>query len=114
MAEGITQNMKTAQLRNLYEKTGFQFFDNENNRWFGYIHDGSIASLMDFINLPEIGVLDPQQQLDLEAFLLSVAEDTHAGVGVHVTVTNTGDALDGAQLNRMVPDGQRRVSIRPG
>ncbi len=98
MAEGITQNMKTAQLRNLYEKTGFEFFNFENARGFGFIHDGSIASLQDFINLPEVGVLDAQQKLDLEAFLLSLATDTHAGVGVQVSITNSGDALDGAQL----------------
>ena len=39
---GITQNTKTAQLQNLYDKVGVK----SGNKGFGFLHDGSIQSCL--------------------------------------------------------------------
>ncbi|MHC4413950.1 MAG: hypothetical protein ACYS0G_01565 [Planctomycetota bacterium] len=82
---GITQNAKTAQLRNLYDKVGF-FASNPapGNKGFGFIHDGSFDSLNRFLAF--FFGMTPQENADVEAFLLSFSTDTHAGVGVQVTL----------------------------
>ena len=43
-AGGITQNFKVAQLRNMYEKTGFDILG-DSHRGFGFLHDGSFDTL---------------------------------------------------------------------
>ena len=88
-AGGITQNAKTAQLRNVYDKIGFVADPVvQSNKGFGLIHDGSFDTLDRFLNF----FFDPtpQETLDLEAFLLSVSTDTHAAVGVQTTIGSDG------------------------
>ncbi len=87
---GESQSMKVPQLRNMYEKTGFAFGSANNNRGFGFIHDGSVDSLFNFLNfggflfLP--GELGEQQRLDVVALLMCFATDTPAAVGLQATV----------------------------
>ncbi len=91
-----TQSIKVPQLRNMYEKTGF--FKTgpgamNNNRGFGFIHDGSTDTLFEFLHFPGFNFPGgDQQRRDVEAFLLSFPSDTHAAVGVQTTV------LDGAAV----------------
>ena len=44
-----TQSMKIPQLRNLYEKTGFDDGSMQSNRGFGFTHDGAEDALFDFL-----------------------------------------------------------------
>ncbi len=110
--DGTTDStMKVPQLRNLYEKRGFDTTHPESVVGFGYEHDGSMDSLTSFLmRLPF--VLDNDQQIsDLVAFLLAFSgsdlpegstdftpgqlfeppgppsQDAHAAVGVQLTVT---------------------------
>lgn len=86
-----SQSVKTPQLRNLYEKTGFSSMSAAGNRrGFGYLHDGSIPTLFDFMSLPIFG-LPPgapgdADRKDVAAFLLSWDTGTHASIGAQATV----------------------------
>ncbi|MCI0631077.1 MAG: hypothetical protein L0Y44_10550 [Phycisphaerales bacterium] len=97
-----TQSIKIPQLRNLYEKTGLvkTGAGNQNsNKGFGFIHDGSFENLFVFLQAPVFifnGGNPDQQRRDVEAFLLSFPSGTHAGVGTQTTVLN-GAAVPGPQ-----------------
>jgi hypothetical protein len=88
------QSMKIPQLRNLYEKTGFAPGSQTNSRGFGFVHDGSIPTLFQFLQFPGFnfaaGAAGNQQRRDVEAFLMCFATDTHAAVGVQATLPGTG------------------------
>ena len=47
MLLGETQSIKIPQLRNMHEKTGFDATLTENNRGFGFIHDGSTPTMFE-------------------------------------------------------------------
>lgn len=90
-----TQSFKIPQLRNMYEKTGFENnLGSVNNRGFGFVHDGSIDTLFQFLLFPGFtfpaGATGTQQRKNVEAFLMCFATDTHAAVGEQTTV------IDGA------------------
>ncbi len=101
---GDTQSFDVPQLRGLNEKTGFAKDSQNNNRGFGYTHDGSFESIIEFLEDPRFDfdpIDGPQERLDLEAFLFAFSNDTHAGVGTQTTVTDgaaisteQGDLLD--------------------
>ena len=100
--------MKIPQLRNLQEKTGFSRTSASNNRGFGFIHDGSVDTLFNFLQAPVFtfaaGATGDQQRRDIVAFLMSFSTDTHAGVGIQTTVAN-GAAIPADQqslLSEMV------------
>jgi hypothetical protein len=88
------QSMKIPQLRNLYEKTGFNIQSASNNRGFGFTHDGAIATLFEFLQFPGFtfagGATGNQQRRDVEAFLLSFSTQTHAAVGAQATIGGAG------------------------
>jgi hypothetical protein len=87
-----TQSIKIPQLRNLYEKTGFDRASPANNRGFGFLHDGATDTLLDFLgNFP----FKQKKMLDLEAFLLCFATDTHAGIGAQVTLPTVPGSTEG-------------------
>lgn len=84
------QSFKVAQLRNLYEKTGFDKASTNNNRGFGFLHDGSDDKLAgDFFQRGPFtfapGEAGEQQRRDIEAFMFSFATDTHPAVGAQIT-----------------------------
>ncbi len=96
-----TQSIKIPQLRNLYEKTGFDDGSSANNRGFGFIHDGSVDTLFQFLNFSGFqftGANANANRRHVEAFLMSFATDTHAGVGAQATVPETVGAGDGPAL----------------
>ncbi|NOX59144.1 MAG: hypothetical protein GXP29_09850, partial [Planctomycetes bacterium] len=124
-ADGSNQrNFKTPQLRTLYEKTGFDVTQLNNNRGFGLLHDGSVDSITRFISLPPFSVADDQEVADLVAFMLAFSgsdlpvggtvnpldllgpssNDTHAAVGVQVTFDGgiPNDVLKVNLLNQMI------------
>ncbi|MBM4111399.1 MAG: hypothetical protein FJ254_08610 [Phycisphaerae bacterium] len=95
------QSMKIPQLQNLHEKTGFLKTSQTNNRGFAFTHDGGFDTLINFLNLGVFsfasGSTGQQQRRDLEAFMFSLATDTHAAVGQQVTLTSLATATP-AQL----------------
>jgi len=88
-----TQSIKIPQLRNAHEKTGFSFTSQSNNRGFGYIHDGSVPTLLDFFQFSGFNFISDAQRQDVVAFMLSFSVETHAGVGAQDTIgDNVADA----------------------
>ena len=80
-----TQSMNAPHLLNLYEKTGFEEVAQNNNRGFGYVHDGSFDTLFNFLGFG-FNFQNAQQRRDVEAYLMSFSVITHAGVGAQATL----------------------------
>ncbi|MHC4975661.1 MAG: GC-type dockerin domain-anchored protein [Planctomycetota bacterium] len=103
-----TQSIKIPQLRNMYEKTGFDDTSISNNRGFGYIKDGSIDDLFTFLQFPgfgfSAGATGDQERRDVQAFLFSFDTGTHAGVGQQSTLVDfaTASASQMALLDQYV------------
>lgn len=84
-----SQSFKVPHLRNMHEKTGFRRNSLANNRGFGFAHDGVDDTLVTFLSRAVfVYPGDPaQMKRDLEAFVFSLATDTHASVGKQRTLT---------------------------
>src|SRR5262249_33587549 len=84
------QELKVPQLRNLYEKTGFEDASGAttNMRGFGFEHDGAIHSIEEFVAIPILRLDTPTEQADMAAFLKSFPTGTAGGVGKQWTVRN--------------------------
>jgi len=100
------QAMKVPQLRNLYEKTGFDSLTAATNtRGFGFTHDGGTPTLFDFFKLTVFnfaaGATGDQQRRDIVAFMLSFDSGTHASVGAQATMGGTA-SNGSARRNQLV------------
>ncbi|MEM7708202.1 MAG: hypothetical protein AAF358_21795 [Pseudomonadota bacterium] len=103
---------KIPHLRNMHEKTGMDLRSAEGRAGFGFVHDGSVDSLANFLSLEEFLPGSDQDVADLVAFLLSfsgsglgndntghegdvpLSLDTHAGVGHQTTLAGGPDGSD--------------------
>jgi YVTN family beta-propeller protein len=118
--DGITNiTFKVPQLRNLYEKVGFELSQTTNLSGFGFDHNGAVDSLARFITAPVFTPASDQEVADVIAFLLSfsgsglpvgnnsdmlqpvgpVSKDTHAAVGKQVTLTGPPTPAQSALLS---------------
>jgi YVTN family beta-propeller protein len=121
--DGLTNvTMKIAQLRNLYERTGFNLTQLESTAGFGYLHDGSVDSIERFIDEPVFNIANNQQTANLLAFMLAFgggtaglgsttnpfeplgpsSQATHAAVGTQLTLDGPASAAEDALLDSMV------------
>jgi DNA-binding beta-propeller fold protein YncE len=100
---GETQSFKTAHLRNLYDKIGMFFATGDQVRGFGFLHDGSVATLDDFLSAGVFS-LSARQQRDLEQFLLAFPTGHSPIVGQQLTSTpdNESSAAVTKRLKLMV------------
>jgi YVTN family beta-propeller protein len=113
--EGESQDFKIPQLRNMYEKVGFDVIrpnlqngtatnigTSTQKKGFGFIHDGSV-SLTEFLAAP-VFVSTTQQELDLFAFLLAFDTESAPSVGRQVTFTtaNQNNATDVGTINTLI------------
>ncbi len=107
--------IKIPQLRNMFEKTGFDMTQTLNLSGFGFLHDGSVDSLARFIS--PFGVTSDQDVADLVAFMMAFSGsdlpqgspntpleppggtslDTHSAVGRQTTLASEA-AADPGQL----------------
>jgi DNA-binding beta-propeller fold protein YncE len=105
-------SIKVPQLRNLYDKVGFETTQVSNLAGFGFLHDGSVDSIARFVSEPVFSVGSDQQVADLVAFMLSFAgselplgsptnptelpgpssKDSHAAVGRQTTIVDAQTA----------------------
>ena len=104
-------SMKIPQLRNLYERVGFNTTQGSNRAGFGYLHDGSVDSVERFLSEPVFTPASDQDLADLVAFMLAFSgsdlpggsplvlnleppgpagRDTHAAVGTQSTLVSLG------------------------
>jgi DNA-binding beta-propeller fold protein YncE len=92
---------KVPQLRNMHEKTRFDRTGPATVRGFGFVHDGEIATLFDFLEFPAFDFASDQDQRDVEAFLLAFGTETHPAVGAQWTFDGTNQAQGIARLNTL-------------
>lgn len=118
--DGSTQTaIKIPQLRNDYQKTGFNTLLQVNTAGFGVLHDGSIDTLERFVSEPVFTLNTMQEVADMVAFILSLSgsdlpqgssslvfeppggtsKDTHAGVGRQVTLAGPPDTPQATLLS---------------
>jgi len=99
-AEGETQDFKIPQLRNMYEKVGFDVIrpnlqsgtatnigTAQQKKGFGFLHDGSV-SLTEFL-AASVFTSTTQQERDLFAFMLAFATESTPCIGAQVSVDAT-------------------------
>ncbi len=120
--DGSTQRaLKVPQLRNMYDKVGFEMTQLISRTGFGFAHDGAIDSLARFFSEDAFEPANDQEVADLVALMLSftgsdfgpaqdgfeppgtASQDAHAAVGRQATLTSaTAPAPDFALLNQLV------------
>jgi YVTN family beta-propeller protein len=81
-----SQDFKVPQLRNMHAKTGFALAPGPQKRGFGFLHDGSVDNLVNFLRLPVFQFPDTLVRYEIQAFLLSFDTGTAPSVGREVTV----------------------------
>ncbi len=107
--DGTTNvSTKIPQLRNVYEKVGFNTTQLVNHFGVGFLHDGSVDSIERFIAEPVFNVQSDQDVADLVAFMLAFSgsdlpsgaattlfeppgtpsQDSHAAVGTQTTLVS--------------------------
>lgn len=120
--DGSSQRaFKVPQLRNMYDKVGFEMTQLTSRAGFGFAHDGAIDSLARFFSEDAFEPADDQEVADLVALMLSftgsefgspldgfeppgtASLDTHAAVGRQVMLTGPGMPANAATLlNQLV------------
>jgi DNA-binding beta-propeller fold protein YncE len=95
-----SQDFKVPQLRGLYQKVGFQNAPGEQLTGFGFIHDGSIDTLLDFLRLPVFTFRNDDDRRDVEAFVLAFDSGIAPAVGLQATI-NGDNKLSAAMSERI-------------
>lgn len=97
-----SQDFKVPQLRGIYQKLGFQNTAGEQLSGFGFIHDGSVDTLLDFLRLPVFTFRSDNDRRDVEAFVLAFDSGLAPAVGLQVTIN--GD-------NKLSPAVNERIAL---
>lgn len=109
-----SQPMKVSQLRNMYQKTGFNKEPGARSvGGFGYIHDGTVSTLVEFLSNPLFQNLsrDDARKRNLAAFLLAFDTGMAPAVGHTRTVTST-NVNDAAVTNDWAVLEQQAAAAR--
>jgi len=83
-----SQDFKVPQLRGEYQKTGFNRTSGEQLTGYGFIHDGSTDSLLNFLHAPVFTFQNDNQRRDVEQFVLAFDSGIAPAVGLQVTVNS--------------------------
>ncbi|MEO0436538.1 MAG: hypothetical protein AAF098_06500 [Pseudomonadota bacterium] len=109
--QGIAENFKIPHFRNAYAKVGMfgtsgrlnqAGFAGDQIKGFGYLHDGSIASLLDFFASPTFVFPEPRAAnvADVVRFVMAADSNMAPVVGQQITLqaSTTAAALDRLSL----------------
>ncbi len=112
--ENETQLFKVAHLRNAYTKVGMfgmpdvPFIGSGDHghkgdqiRGFGFLHDGSIDTVLRFLNATVFSLTATQRQ-NLEQFILAFDSDLKPAVGQQVTRNHRSDTITDARVDLLV------------
>ncbi|MEM6545362.1 MAG: hypothetical protein AAF680_10675, partial [Pseudomonadota bacterium] len=117
--QGIAENFKVPHFRNAYAKVGMfgtsgrlnrAGFAGDQIKGFGYLHDGSIASLLDFFASPTFVFPEPRAANEADVVRFVVAADSNMApiVGQQITL-HAGSGV--ASLDRLnLLENRSRVS----
>ena len=97
-----SQDFKVPQLRGAYQKLGLRNSAGEQLSGFGFIHDGSIDTLLDFLRLPVFTFKNDDDRRDVGAFVLAFDSGLAPAVGLQVTIN--GD-------NKLSPAVTERINL---
>ena len=99
-----SQDFKVPQLRGLYQKLGLQSSAGEQLTGFGFIHDGSIDTLLDFLRLPVFTFRSDNDRRDVEAFVLAFDSGSAPAVGLQATINedNKLSPAIGERINLLI------------
>jgi YVTN family beta-propeller protein len=92
-----SQDFKVPQLRGVYQKLGRLNASGAQTSGFGFIHDGSVDTLLDFLRLPVFTFKSDDDRRDVAAFVLAFDSGIAPAVGLQVTIN--GDNQDSAVAN---------------
>jgi YVTN family beta-propeller protein len=81
-----SQDFKVPQLRGMYQKVGMSNGPGEQVAGFGFTHDGSVDTLLNFLRVPIFTFRNDDDRRDVEAFLLAFDSGVAPAVGVQVTL----------------------------
>jgi DNA-binding beta-propeller fold protein YncE len=120
--DGEPQTFKVPHLRNAYQKVGMfgmsaglgvntTPFTGEQIRGFGYIHDGSVDTLFDFLST-SLFSLSAQDKNDLASLLLAFDSTMAPAVGQQVTLDATTAASGRDRYGLLVQQGLATVPRR--
>lgn len=121
---------KIQSLRNLYDKLGMDFLSTSNRSGFGFFHDGSVDTLVRFIQ-DGFDFRNDQDTANMVAFLLSftgsdliagsttdserppgaLSRDTHAAVGRQITIISSATSTFIDQLIGIATPTTSRVDV---
>ena len=104
--EGEPQTFKVAHLRNMYDKVGLSgtvLFGSSTGtgdmiRGFGYLHDGSVGSIEDFVSGSVFG-LTPTQITEMTQLMLAFPTDLAPIVGQQVTLTGSNAGVANPRID---------------
>jgi DNA-binding beta-propeller fold protein YncE len=114
--ETETQEFKVPHLANVYQKIGMFGMPSvpfaspplehrqpqgEQVRGFGLLHDGSVATVLDFLHA-NVFFLDEGRRQDLEQFILAFDTTFAPIVGQQATLTSTNAAAVGARIDLLI------------
>ena len=107
--EGLPQSAKVPHMRNLYQKVGMfgRSTGGPNTgdqvRGFGYLHDGSVDTVFNFISANAFTFPNPGTDIpDVTTFSLAFPTDLAPIVGQQVTLTATSPSETGARIALMI------------
>jgi YVTN family beta-propeller protein len=106
------QDMKTAHLRNLYQKNSFRRTAGGTSvGGFGFTHDGALATLDEFLAQPVFGAFstDPTRRANLNAFLLSFPTGMAPAVGYARTVSSANASSTAVSADVTLLESQARA-----
>ncbi len=85
------QDLKVPQVRNLYEKTGFELDGDVTLRGFGFGHDGVFHDIFSFLDFDLFDFRSPEERRDVEAYMLAFSTMTPEAVGAQWTARSSND-----------------------
>ena len=99
-----SQDFKVPQLRGAYQKLGMLNVSGQQRSGFGFIHDGSIDTLLDFLRVPVFTFRNDDDRRDVEAFVLAFDTGMAPSVGLQITFTGNSsrDATASDRLNLLM------------
>jgi YVTN family beta-propeller protein len=118
--EGESQHLKVPQLRNMYSKVGMygmpavSFFNTGDNapkgdqiRGVGFMHDGSVDSVLRFLNASLFNFPGgDQQRREVEQFLFAFDSTLKPVVGQQVTLTDSNATTAGPRITLLINQAQ--------
>jgi YVTN family beta-propeller protein len=99
--EGETQGFKVAHLRNVYQKVGMFRVAGPQVRGFGFLHDGSVPTVFQFLGAAVFSLTN-QEQRRLEQFMLAYDSNLAPIVGQQITLDSTNATVVDNRLNLLI------------